>query len=157
MVTVEQRQYAGFWRRVLAYVIDSVFLTILLVDAVLLVLVLSTLGLVFFGPGYLAEREAVFQVSRAVLYFFLPYVLPPIAVILFWVYASATPGKMAIDARIVRADTGERPTKGQFIGRYFAYMLSGLPLGLGFLWIAFDKRKQGWHDKLAGTVVVRSS
>jgi len=41
------------------------------------------------------------------------------------------------------------------IGRYFGYYVSGLILALGFIWIAFDKRKQGWHDKLAGTLVIR--
>jgi len=42
------------------------------------------------------------------------------------------------------------------IGRYFAYFISTIPLCLGFLWITFDRKKQGWHDKLAGTVVVRT-
>jgi len=48
------------------------------------------------------------------------------------------------------------PSLGQAIGRYLAYFVSALVLGLGFIWIAFDTRKQGWHDKLAGTVVVRA-
>jgi len=43
------------------------------------------------------------------------------------------------------------------IGRYFGYFLASIPLGLGLLWVAFDKRKQGWHDKLAGTVVIRET
>jgi uncharacterized RDD family membrane protein YckC len=42
------------------------------------------------------------------------------------------------------------------IGRFFAYFVSIFPACLGFLWIAFDRRKQGWHDKIAGTVVVRA-
>jgi uncharacterized RDD family membrane protein YckC len=45
---------------------------------------------------------------------------------------------------------------GQSVGRYFAYLVSIIPLCLGFAWIAFDARKQGWHDKLAGSVVVRT-
>jgi uncharacterized RDD family membrane protein YckC len=43
------------------------------------------------------------------------------------------------------------------VGRYFAYFVSTIPFCLGFLWVAFDKRKQGWHDKLAHTVVVRAA
>jgi uncharacterized RDD family membrane protein YckC len=62
---------------------------------------------------------------------------------------------MAISATIVDANTGKRPTTGQFIGRYLAYYVSMIPLFLGFFWIGIDARKQGWHDKLAGTVVVR--
>jgi len=81
-------------------------------------------------------------------------VFPAVAIILFWVARSATPGKMLIRARIVDARTGGKPTTGQLIGRYLGYYVSTLPLFLGFIWIALDKRKQGWHDKLARTVVV---
>ncbi|TMG88252.1 MAG: RDD family protein [Betaproteobacteria bacterium] len=60
-----------------------------------------------------------------------------------------------ISARIVDANTYGPPSTGKLIGRYFAYLVSIIPIFLGFLWIAFDKRKQGWHDKLAGTVVIQ--
>ena len=62
---------------------------------------------------------------------------------------------MAVSARIVDAKTGGKPTTRQLIVRYLGYFVSTIPLGLGLLWVAFDPRKQGWHDKLAGTVVVR--
>lgn len=62
---------------------------------------------------------------------------------------------MAVSAKIVDAKTGNAASTGQLIGRYLAYYLSLVPFCLGFIWVAFDKRKQGWHDKLAGTVVVR--
>lgn len=48
-----------------------------------------------------------------------------------------------------------RPVPVNLIGRYLGYFVSMLFLGLGCIWVAFDSRKQGWHDKLAGTVVVR--
>ncbi|MGA7985503.1 MAG: RDD family protein [Burkholderiales bacterium] len=38
--------------------------------------------------------------------------------------------------------------------RFLGYFVSIVPLGLGFLWIAFDRKKRGWHDLIAGTVVV---
>ena len=85
----------------------------------------------------------------------IQFLLGAAAIILFWVYRSTTPGKMIVSAIIVDAETLRRPSSGQLIGRYFGYYLSMLGLGLGFVWIAFDERKQGWHDKLAGTVVVR--
>jgi uncharacterized RDD family membrane protein YckC len=88
--------------------------------------------------------------------FLISWVLPAIAVIVFWISKQATPGKMAVSARIVDATSGNPPSGGQCVGRYFAYFVSMFPLGLGLIWVAFDKRKQGWHDKLAGTVVVRS-
>jgi uncharacterized RDD family membrane protein YckC len=82
--------------------------------------------------------------------------LPAIAVVLFWVYRQATPGKMAIGAKIVDAKTLGKPSTGQLIGRYLSYYLSTIVFLLGFIWVAFDARKQGWHDKLAGTLVIRS-
>jgi uncharacterized RDD family membrane protein YckC len=85
----------------------------------------------------------------------LNWVLPAVAVILFWNYRQATPGKMAIGARIVDAKTGGKPSTGQLIGRYFGYFVSSIPLLLGLIWVGIDQRKQGWHDMLAGTLVVR--
>lgn len=80
--------------------------------------------------------------------------LAQIILLVLWFKKQASIGKMAISAKIVDARTGGVPTKGQLIGRFFAYFLSFLPLGFGFLWIAFDSKKQGWHDKLAGTAVI---
>jgi uncharacterized RDD family membrane protein YckC len=79
-----------------------------------------------------------------------------VVTILLWKFRGATPGKMLIKARIVNAATLGKPSAGQLTGRFFAYAVSFFPACLGFLWIAFDKRKQGWHDKLAGTVVIRA-
>ena len=68
---------------------------------------------------------------------------------------STTPGKMAIGAIIVDARTGGKPSAGQCVKRCLSADLSALPFYLGFLWIAWDARKQGWHDKIAGTVAIR--
>ncbi len=134
-------RYAGFWIRVVAALIDTALLLIITVPILLTV----------YGRAYLDSDKWV----EGPLDFLLTWVLPAIAVIVFWMYKQATPGKMAVKTRIVDAATGGRPTTGQFIGRYFAYYLSILPLFLGLIWVAFDRRKQGFHDKLAGTVVVR--
>jgi len=133
--------YAGFWIRVWASIIDTILLGFVTIP-----ILLSIYGTKYF------ESESVIQGPAD---FLLSTVLPVIAVIVFWIYKSATPGKMAVSVKIVDATTGENPSTAQCIGRYFAYFISALPLGLGMIWVAFDKRKQGWHDKLAGTVVVR--
>ena len=137
-------EYVGFWLRVWAAIIDT-----------LLVLVICTpLVTWYYGPvDYLSEELVLF---RGPADFVINWVLPTIAIVLFWMYRQATPGKIAIGARIVDAKTGGKPTTGQLIGRYFAYYVSIFPLLLGLIAVAFDPRKQGWHDKLAGTVVVRS-
>ena len=135
-------QYGGFWIRAGASVIDTL----------LLMLILAPILYALYGEEYFAG----ISMTEGRMDDFLNYLLPAVVVILFWVYRSATPGKMIFDLTIVDAVTGRKPSTGQFIGRYLAYYLSALLVGLGFLWVAWDRRKQGWHDKLAGTVVVRN-
>ncbi len=134
-------KYVGFWTRVVASLIDTVLL------------LMVTMPLLWSAYGWDYYEEPGF--IKGPLDFTVSWVFPFVAILLFWIYKSATPGKMVIGAKIVDAETGQKPSDGQFVGRYFAYYLSAIPLCLGFLWVAFDGRKQGWHDKLAGTVVVR--
>jgi uncharacterized RDD family membrane protein YckC len=136
-------EYVGFWSRVGASIIDAII--ILIITAPPLVAI--------YGWGYYTDQDKPFIAGPAD--FLLSWVLPAVAVILFWLYKQATPGKMAVSARVVDARTGNTLTVGQSIGRYLAYFIAMLPLFLGIIWVAFDPRKQGWHDKLAGTVVIR--
>lgn len=78
-------------------------------------------------------------------------------VIIFWVYREATPGKMLLKMRIVDADSYDQPSMIQWILRFLGYVISVLPLCFGFMWVAFDKRRQGFHDKIANTVVIRDT
>jgi uncharacterized RDD family membrane protein YckC len=78
-------------------------------------------------------------------------------VLLFWAERQATPGKLVLGLRIVDAETGDTPTMGRLTLRYVGYLISALPLGLGYLWALWDRRNQGWHDKMAGTLVVRDA
>ncbi|UGA40660.1 RDD family protein [Chromobacterium haemolyticum] len=84
------------------------------------------------------------------------WVLPAAAVLAFWWFKSSTPGKMLLGARIVDAKTGAPMTPGQAALRYLGYFVSCFPFLLGLIWVGLDARKQGWHDKIAGTVVVRA-
>lgn len=135
--------YAGFWLRVIASLIDS------------LLIMLITYPILFgmYGSDYFLGEKVVAGIGD----FLLTWVFPATAIILFWVYRSATPGKMLIKAKIVDAKTGAKPSTGKLIGRYFAYFVSMIPLMLGIIWVGIDKRKQGWHDKIAGTVVIRET
>lgn len=134
-------EYVGFWARVGAALIDSVLLLLIIVPLLYWI----------YGPGYFLDSDAIGGAADLLL----NWVLPAVAVILFWVYRQATPGKIAIGARIVDARTGRPPSTGQLVGRYLGYYVSMIPLCLGLIWVAFDARKQGWHDKLAGTVVIK--
>ena len=137
----EDLEYVGFWARVGASLIDTV----------LLLMICMPLVTMIYGWRYWTSNAMI----QGPADFLINWVMPAIAIVLFWVYRQATPGKIAIGARIVDARTGAKPSTGQLIGRYFGYYVSTIPLFLGFVWVAFDPRKQGWHDKLAGTVVVR--
>lgn len=134
--------YAGFWIRVAASIIDTL----------LLMAVTLPLLFLFYGVEYWTSESLI----AGPVDFLLSYVLPAVAVILFWLYRQATPGKMLFGLRVVDAQTGQPLSTGQAIGRYFAYFIAALPLLLGLIWVAFDRRKQGWHDKLAGTVVIKN-
>lgn len=136
------REYVGFIKRTLAAVIDVLILLVVSVP-----LQLAIYGTQYFSYAQKGEFAGFWD-------FVIQFVLPAVAVILLWKYRGATPGKMAISAKIVDADSGRTPTSGKLVLRYFAYLVSMLPFFLGFFWIAFDRRKQGFHDKIANTVVV---
>jgi len=135
-------EYAGFWIRVGAALIDTV----------LILIVITPILMAIYGDSYWKEETMLHGFWDLVF----GYVLPAVIVIVFWVYKSATPGKMATKLIIVDAQTGGKPSTRQFIIRYVGYYLAMLPLFLGIIWVGIDKRKQGWHDKLAGTVVIRA-
>jgi len=131
----------GLWERGLAFAIDTLIFFI----------VLTPLALAVYGRDYLARSVSGYA---GFWDFMIQTVLPSVAVILFWRIYGATPGKLAISAKIVDAHTGGAASTGRLVGRYFAYLISALPFFIGFVWIAIDRRKQGWHDKIAGTMVV---
>lgn len=134
-------EYVGFWARVGAAMIDTLLLLVICAP-----LVTWVYGRAYWTSDAFLQGPADFLIN---------WLLPAIAVIVFWTYRQATPGKIAIAARIVDAGTGDKPSTRQLIVRYLGYYVSMLPLMAGIVWVAFDPRKQGWHDKLAGTVVVR--
>jgi uncharacterized RDD family membrane protein YckC len=134
-------EYVGFGQRLAAFAID----------ALVLFVVVGPLVFALYGRGYIARPAGGFAGFWS---FALQVLAPALAVILFWRYCGATPGKIAVSAKIVDARSGGRPSTARLVARFFAYIASGLPLFLGFVWIAIDRRKQGWHDKIAGTVVV---
>lgn len=135
-----ERHYAGFWVRALATVIDTVLLLALTVPPLYLI----------YGESYFSGTHVV----RGSWDFILSYVAPMVLVFGFWNYLSATPGKLLCGLKIIDVETGAQPKTGQFVRRYLGFIPSTLALGLGYFWVLVDERKQGWHDKLAGTAVV---
>ncbi|MFT6491815.1 MAG: putative RDD family membrane protein YckC [Porticoccus sp.] len=140
---MENKEYAGFWIRFGA----------LLIDLVIMMIVLYVPLSLIYGEEYWVGDKLIYGFWDVML----GYVVPFVATIWFWLHYLGTPGKMAMKLQIVDASTGGTMRTGQAIGRYFAYIISAVPLCLGFIWVGVDQRKQGWHDKLAGTVVIRNT
>jgi len=152
---MSEEEYAGFWIRVGAAIIDGIILIIILTP----IMYLFFGSTYYHGEIYYDEQLGFIQHTSSVngfWDFFLNFAVPLVATVWFWKKFQATPGKMVTKLRVVDAETGNTLSLGKSVGRYFAYFISFLPLGLGIFWIALDKRKQGWHDKLAGSVVIRS-
>lgn len=139
---MEDQEYAGFWIRLGAVLIDTVIFCIIL--AVPLTMI--------YGSGYWLSDQFI-QGFWDIL---LTYIFPFIVTIWFWLKYMGTPGKMALRLQVVDARTGHKLTLSQSVARYIGYILSALPLFLGYIWVGIDERKQGWHDKIAGTVVIRN-
>jgi uncharacterized RDD family membrane protein YckC len=134
-------EYAGFGRRLLAVLID-----------VMLILCITTpvVGAIY-GWDYLLDESRSLVPRPAE--FLIAYVMPALATLVLWKTRQSTPGKMLLSMKIVDAQTGGAMSTRQMVIRYFAYLVSAIFL-LGYFWVAFDPRRQGWHDKLAGTLVV---
>lgn len=120
-------QYAGFGLRFVASLIDGVVL-------MLVGWVMTALGTDSFALNTLVG--ALYS-------------------ILFWVNMNGqTPGKKIMNIKVVRVD-GKPVDYLTSMLRYVGYFISAIPLLLGYIWVLFDEKKQGWHDKLANTYVIK--
>ena len=144
--TVDTIEYAGFWRRFAATIIDSILLNI----------VTMVVGLIVgIRPGMLYGENLV-DVARPRLAAF-----SLITAVIAWLYYTllesssrrATLGKMALGISVTDV-TGSRISFGRANGRYWAKILSSVILMIGYIMAAFTERKQALHDILADTLVV---
>jgi uncharacterized RDD family membrane protein YckC len=141
--------YAGFWRRVVAYVVDG-----------LLVGVVMTVLIFLFAAGAIGGIAAGSPEAAAAA-FGLIGLLNLGSIIAMWLYfalmesspAQGTLGKIAVGL-IVTDLAGNRIGFGRATGRFFGKILSGLVFAIGFLMAGFTERKQGLHDMLASTLVL---
>jgi uncharacterized RDD family membrane protein YckC len=134
--------YAGFWIRFLAYVIDYVILAVAAI-VIGVIFVFATLGADDDSEIWIEFAELIALTLVSVFY----YVYFPSQ---RW---QATPGKRACGIYIVRTD-GERVTGWLAFGRFLAYIVSSIPLWLGFFMIGWTDQKKGLHDIICGTRVV---
>jgi uncharacterized RDD family membrane protein YckC len=143
--------YGGFWIRFVAYLIDQIIMSV--ASFIISFVVALVLGIALRAGGTAADSVIVTtQIIGGLIGF-----------VLGWLYYAimessarqATFGKQAMGL-IVTDQDGYRISFGRATGRYFAKILSGLILGIGFLMIGFSARKQGLHDQIADTLVVKA-
>ncbi len=73
----------------------------------------------------------------------------------FWTTSGQTPGKMAMGLKVVNAENGALLEPSAALLRYVGYFVSGIALGLGYLWVLWDPKHDAWHDKIAKTKVIK--
>ena len=144
--------YAGFWIRVAAYLIDYLIVMVpsFMVSAAVMVAFGHAPGAMFdMDPMAAAQRQAASNVST---------VLQILIAASYWagftVIKGGTLGKLALGLRVVGQDCNY-VNWGQGIGRYFATLLSCCLVGIGYIMVGFTERKQGLHDMICKTWVVR--
>lgn len=149
--------YAGFWKRVAAYIIDGIVLYI--PNLVIGKLLGSAAAEQALMQSVQADPRNMLTAYAAFYSAMLPAIL--IQAILAWLYFAlcessawqATLGKLAIGIRVVDMQ-GDRISFLRATGRHFAKILSGMILCIGYLMVAFTQRKQGLHDLIANTLVL---
>jgi uncharacterized RDD family membrane protein YckC len=137
--------YAGFWVRFLAFVLDAIVLG-----------VLSAALAPITGPQF--EVTGTGAASNITVHATANAVGTLIGLVYFiglWSWRGQTIGMMPFNMKVVAVADGKNIDPLRGILRYVGIIISVIPLFLGLIWAAFDSRKQGWHDKIAGTVVIR--
>ena len=127
---------AGFWIRVVAFIIDSIIVGV--INAIVAAILSSN-----------TTGRTGIQTVLGIIYFSY-----------FWSANSPWPGQTVgdklLNLRVTRTDGSDLTIVQAFI-RYVGLFISFIVIFIGVIWVAFDPNKQGWHDKIAGTYVIKSS
>jgi uncharacterized RDD family membrane protein YckC len=160
--------YAGFWLRVVAYLIDGAVMGV--VFGVVIAIMVATVGVGFFrglAPGLYGRGSTVsYEVNSAwfpaaALGIFL--ILIPLTIVVTWLYFAlmetsvhqGTLGKMTLGLFVTDLE-GRRISFGRATGRFFAKIITGLvPLFIGYIMAGFTAKRQALHDMIAGCLVLK--
>ena len=171
-------EYAGFWRRAWAYLLDGLLVGIpfWIVATPIVANAFASAGIsILFQPssyqvdpstGALvmtaATRAAVTAMSTTLgplvdLLFLAFSLVEGLYFTVLWSWRGASLGQELLGVEVRTVADGQRISFVRGWLRIFGFFVDGVVLDLGFAWAAFDSRKQAWHDKIAGTVVVKRS
>jgi uncharacterized RDD family membrane protein YckC len=145
-------RYAGFWIRVVAYIVDAIILWIIQLPISLVLGVV--MGMASAAAGDDPSQSLMIVIPIQILNIAISILIPLLYSVIFIVKKGATPGKMAVGIKVINADGNEKISVGKAFGRYFAKILSWIIFGIGFIMIAFDDQKRGLHDRICKTLVV---
>lgn len=144
-------EFAGFWRRAAAFIIDLIalgFITSLFTP-------FRWFGISgFWETNTISDTQTWLIFPILVASEFVSLIIVTVYFVGFWVWRGQTPGKMVAGIKLINID-GTKLTIGTALLRFLGYIVSTAIMLLGFVWIAFDRRKQGLHDKMADTYVVK--
>ena len=150
-------KFAGFWRRFVAYTVDTMIINIaFFIFGVIVATAFITGSMSADNLAWIAEITDPERVTPITLLIGSCYI---ILMIVYFTYfhgiKGRTPGKMLMGLQVVSTDGAPIGFGTSFL-RSVSYLVSSLlfTIPLGFIWAAFDRKKQGWHDKIAGTVVI---
>jgi uncharacterized RDD family membrane protein YckC len=138
-------RYGGFWVRFLAIILDGIVITV----------ITSALAVFALGGEMMVTSTAAGGVAVNYTANAFGALIGLIYFVGFWGWRGQTPGMIPFNMQIVMASDGSKPDWVRMLLRYVGLLISIAILFLGVIWAGFDRRKQGWHDKMAGTVVVR--
>jgi uncharacterized RDD family membrane protein YckC len=152
--------YAGFWIRFVAAFIDGIiigvplFVVFLLLDGSTLKAYSDCVNTALNSGVYAGTCSSTLTGSIG-LFELLALGVQFLYFVGLWSQLGGTLGQRMLGLHVVDAATGKHIGVGRAIGRFIGYIISSAVLSIGLIWAAFDPRKQGWHDKMASTFVVR--
>jgi uncharacterized RDD family membrane protein YckC len=146
-----QVAYGGFWIRLVAYIIDAV---IIFIPLAILGFIIGVIAAASAGAANNSNANAIAGSGASLLVDLIAFVVTVGYFVYFW-GKGQTIGMRVFHLRVADAVTGQPIGYGRAALRYLGYIVSALVCYIGLIWAAFDGRKQGWHDKIANTVVLQ--
>jgi uncharacterized RDD family membrane protein YckC len=155
-----QPTYAGFWIRLVARLIDGLLLGIPFGIVIALFLVAG--GVFANASGSGSSSQSSQNAAAAAAFgggFLLLYLLGFVVQVGYWIYfwgsSGSTLGMRLLHLRIVDANNGAPIGYARATIRFLMSIVNTWACYIGWIWVAFDPRKQGWHDKVADSVVLQ--
>ena len=149
-----QVTYGGFWIRLVAYIIDAVIIFIPIFVLALVIGLIASLAGGAASNSSNNQATAVAGTGATLIIQIIAFVITVGYFVYFWGQGQ-TLGMRVFHLRVADANTGLPIGYGRAALRYLGYIISAVVCYIGLIWAAFDGRKQGWHDKIANTVVLQ--